>query len=78
MQEMTRRGFLETAGMAAVVPSVSAIAAPAAGSARASGGIEKNIVFGKAGNTDLHLDIYRPPEGTEKRMALIHIHGGEG
>jgi len=76
MEEMTRRGFLETAGMAAVVPSVGAIAAQAAGLARASGSIEKNIVFGKAGNTDLHLDIYRPPEGTEKRMALIHLHGG--
>jgi acetyl esterase/lipase len=26
---------------------------------------------------DLHLDIYRPPEGTtERRMATIHIHGG--
>lgn len=76
MQEMTRRGFLETAGMAAVVPSVGAIAGQAGGSARGSTSIEKNIVYGKAGNTDLHLDIYRPPEGTEKRMAIIHIHGG--
>jgi acetyl esterase/lipase len=38
--------------------------------------IEKNIVYGKAGPTDLHLDLYRPPAGTEKRMATIHIHGG--
>jgi acetyl esterase/lipase len=76
MREMTRRGFLETAGMAAVIPSAGAIGTAGAGSARASGSIEKNIVFGKAGNTDLHLDIYRPPEGTEKRMALIHLHGG--
>jgi acetyl esterase/lipase len=76
MQEMTRRGFLETAGMAAVAPSVGAIAGQAGGSPRSSGSIEKDIVYGKAGNTDLHLDIYRPPEGTEKRMALIHIHGG--
>src|SRR5436853_3000143 len=76
MQEMSRRGFLGTAGMAAVVPSVAAIAAQGAGLARGSGSIEKNVVYGKAGNIDLHLDIYRPPEGTEKRMAMIHIHGG--
>ena len=76
MQDMTRRGFLETAGMAAVVPSVGAIAGQAGRSARGSASIEKNIPYGKAGTMELFLDIYRPPEGTEKRMALIHIHGG--
>ncbi|HYR87774.1 MAG TPA: alpha/beta hydrolase [Terriglobia bacterium] len=76
MHEMTRRGFFETAGMAAVAPSVEAIAAQGRGSAGGSAATEKNIVFGKAGNTDLRLDIYRPPAGTEKRMATIHIHGG--
>src|SRR6185503_5206334 len=53
-------------------PAVGALAAQSKG----PGSIEKNIVFGKAGSTDLHLDIYRPPSGTEKRMATIHIHGG--
>jgi acetyl esterase/lipase len=76
MHEMTRRGFFETAGMAAVAPSVGAIAAQSRGSAGGSASIEKNIVFGKGGNTDLRLDIYRPSAGTEKRMATIHIHGG--
>jgi acetyl esterase/lipase len=38
--------------------------------------VEKDVVFGKGGSTDLRLDIYRPPAGTEKRMATIHIHGG--
>jgi acetyl esterase/lipase len=38
--------------------------------------IDKDIVFGKGGTTDLHLDVYHPPAGTEKRMATIHIHGG--
>ncbi len=76
MHEMTRRGFFETAGMAAVAPSVGAIAAQSRGSTGGSASIEKNIVFGKGGNTDLRLDIYRPPAGTEKRMATIHIHGG--
>src|SRR6185295_3528776 len=28
------------------------------------------------GDMDLKLDIYRPPAGTEKRMATIHFHGG--
>jgi acetyl esterase/lipase len=76
MEEMTRRGFLETAGMAAVIPSVGAIAAQNGGPTRGSASVEKNIVFGQAGNTDLHLDIYRPADVAEKRMALIHIHGG--
>ena len=71
MQEMTRRGFLGTAGMAAVVPSVSAMAAQ-----KASMAVEKNIVYGKAGDKDLHLDIYKPSDLPEKRMAMIHIHGG--
>src|SRR5207248_9049051 len=41
-----------------------------------SGSIEKNIVYGKAGNTELHLDIYKPADVSQKRMAMIHIHGG--
>ena len=76
MHEMTRRGFFETAGMAAVVPSVGVFTAQSGGPARGSMSIEKNIVFGKAGNTDLHLDIYKPSGGPQKRMAMIHIHGG--
>jgi acetyl esterase/lipase len=38
--------------------------------------VEKDVVVGKGGDTDLHCDIYRPPAGTEKRKALIHFHGG--
>src|SRR5437016_12384521 len=76
MQQMTRRGFLETAGLAAVVPTASAIAAQSGGSARGSASVEKNIVYGKAGNTDLRLDIYKPTDASNKRMALIHLHGG--
>src|SRR6266704_4860931 len=76
MQQMTRRGFLETAGLAAVVPTASAIAAQNGGSARGSASVEKNIVYGKAGNTDLRLDIYKPSDASNKRMALIHLHGG--
>ena len=38
--------------------------------------VEKDVVYGRGGDTDLHCDIYRPPAGTEKHMALIHLHGG--
>jgi acetyl esterase/lipase len=38
--------------------------------------IDKDVVVGKAGSGDLKVDIYHPPAGTEKRMALIHMHGG--
>jgi acetyl esterase/lipase len=79
MQGMTRRRFIGTTGLAAVAPlgtSLSGMTPQNAASTRGAVPIEKNIVFGKGGSTDLHLDIYRPPSGTEKRMATIHIHGG--
>src|ERR1700680_4118060 len=38
--------------------------------------VEKDVVVGKDGDTDLHCDIYRPPAGAEKRMALVHLYGG--
>ena len=38
--------------------------------------VEKDVVFGKGGDTDLKLDIYRPPSGRSKQMATIHFHGG--
>ena len=79
MKSMTRRQFIETTGLAAAVPlgvTGSALAAQGSAPARGTPSVEKNIVFGKGGSTDLHLDIYRPPAGAEKRMATIHIHGG--
>jgi acetyl esterase/lipase len=79
MQSMTRRQFIGTTGLAAAAPlglTSSAIAAQSPAPARGSLAVDKNIVFGKGGSTELHLDIYRPPAGTEKRMATIHIHGG--
>ncbi len=38
--------------------------------------VEKDVLMGKGGDTDLRCDIYKPPPGTEKRMALVHLHGG--
>jgi acetyl esterase/lipase len=38
--------------------------------------VEKDVVFGRGGDRDLLCDVYRPPLGTEKSTAIIHIHGG--
>jgi acetyl esterase/lipase len=47
--------------------------APDIGNLRA----EKDIVFGKGGDKDLTLDVYRPPAGvTSKRLAIVHLFGG--
>jgi len=71
---IVRRTFLGVTGAAALSHSV---AAQTANSSKAAGvKVEKDVVVGKGGDTDLHCDIYRPPAGTEKRMALVHFHGG--
>jgi acetyl esterase/lipase len=79
MDSMSRRRFIGTTVLATAAPLGSPLSAVTPQNAPANRGslrIEKDIVFGKGGNTDLHLDIYHPPVGTEKRMATIHIHGG--
>jgi acetyl esterase/lipase len=78
MHVMSRRAFIGAAGVAAAAPLPLASLSAAAQAAGPHGEppVEKDVVFGKGGDTDLHLDIYRPPPGTEKRMATIHIHGG--
>ena len=79
--DLTRRLFLGSLGATLALPAVQrgpfgsagllaqAPAAPAAN-------VEKDVVYGKGGDTDLHLDIYRPPSGSTKRMAIVHFHGG--
>jgi acetyl esterase/lipase len=75
MSEMTRRGFLGTALAGATVPlTEAAMQNPKLVQSGVS--VEKDVVFGKGGDMDLKLDIYRPPAGAEKRMATIHFHGG--
>ena len=72
---ISRRRFIEAAGIAAAAPAVDF--ASAQGTATpASIAVEKNVVFGKGGALDLRLDIYKPRPGTEKRAATIHLHGG--
>jgi len=76
MQNVTRRGFLQSAGVVAAAPIVGAIAAEAQQPVASASNVESDVVFGKGGEMDLHLDIYRPTGGPEKKMAIIHIHGG--
>jgi acetyl esterase/lipase len=80
MARITRRGFVKASGALAAAPALAALTAkaqppapPDIGNLRA----EKDIVFGKGGDMDMTLDVYRPPEGvTPKRMAIIHLFGG--
>jgi acetyl esterase/lipase len=78
MSEMTRRGFMGTALAGTAVPALSAVAtAQTPSPAQANVKVESDVVFGKGGDMELKLDIYRPPAGvTPKRMATIHFHGG--
>lgn len=76
MSHITRRRFVQTAGIAAAAPSFGGIAARAQSAAGADIQIEHDIVFGRGGDIDLRLDVYHPLPGTEKRIATVHIHGG--
>jgi acetyl esterase/lipase len=84
MARITRRNFVQASGALALAPALATVTAqaqppggppppPDIGKLRA----EKDIVFGKGGDMDMTLDVYRPPAGvTEKRMAIIHLFGG--
>lgn len=79
MARLTRRGFVKASGALAAAPALAALTAKAQPPAPDIGNLraEKDIVFGKAGDMDLTLDVYHPPEGvTPKRMAIIHLFGG--
>jgi hypothetical protein len=79
MSDLTRRGFIGTALSAGTaLPALGTIAlAQSPNPAQANVKVESDVVFGKGGDMDLKLDIYRPPAGvTPKRMATIHFHGG--
>jgi acetyl esterase/lipase len=80
MKNMNRRNFIYSAGIAAAVPTLGTMTAEAQQApqqaAPSNVRVESDVVFGKGGDMDLRLDIYHPPAGTEKRMAVIHLHGG--
>lgn len=62
--------------MVAAAPVVGSAFAQGAGAAGPSIAVDRNVVFGKGGATELRCDIYQPPTGTAKRIASIHLHGG--
>jgi acetyl esterase/lipase len=70
-----RRAFLGATGAAVLANSLPAFANPAQ-PADNEIKIEKDVMFGKGGETELRCDIYRPAAGTEKHMGLVHLHGG--
>jgi acetyl esterase/lipase len=79
MTNISRRNLIKATGAAAVAPALAAVTARAQPPAPDIGNLraERDIVFGKGGDMDMTLDIYRPPEGVEsKRMAIIHLFGG--
>src|SRR3990170_2937706 len=79
MAHITRRGFVKASGILAAAPVLATVTAKAQPPAPDIGNLraEKDIVFGKGGDMDLLLDVYRPPEGvTPKRLAIIHLFGG--
>ena len=72
---VVRRTFLGMSGTAAL--GSFGFAAQISNTSNTSAAkVEKDVVVGKGGDTDLHCDIYRPPAGAGKRMALVHFHGG--
>jgi acetyl esterase/lipase len=79
MARLTRRGFVKASGAVAALPALTALSLRAQGQAPDTGNlrVEKDIVFGKGGDQDLTLDVYRPPAGvTSKRLAIVHLFGG--
>jgi acetyl esterase/lipase len=80
MARLTRRGFVKTSGALAALPALTALSLRAQGPPAPDTGnlrVEKDIVFGKGGDKDLTLDVYRPPASvTSKRLAIVHLFGG--
>ncbi len=75
---IVRRTFLGISGAAALEYSANPVFAAQTNTGSKASGIkvEKDVVVGKGGDTVLHCDIYKPPAGSEKGMALVHFHGG--
>ena len=74
---VTRRLFLGSLSATLALSELRGAAqAPGANAAPPAANVEKDIVYGKGGDVDLHLDLYHPPANSTKRMAIIHFHGG--
>jgi acetyl esterase/lipase len=73
--DVTRRLFLGSLGATLALAELRA-QGPGANAAPPAANVEKDVVYGKGGDVDLHLDVYHPPANSTKRMAIIHFHGG--
>jgi len=76
MALLSRRGFFKASGAIAAAPALASVVTDASAQSAADITPETDIVFGKGGDTDLLLDIYRPPQGKSKRMGIVHLFGG--
>ena len=83
--DLTRRLFLGSLGATLALPVAQrgpfgaaelAAQGQGAGAAAPAANVEKDVVYAKGGDTDLHLDIYKPTGAANKRMAIVHFHGG--
>jgi acetyl esterase/lipase len=83
--DLTRRLFLGSLGATLALPATPrgpfgaadlAAQAQGPGTAAPAANVEKDVVYGKGGDADLHLDIYKPTGAANKRMAIVHYHGG--
>jgi acetyl esterase/lipase len=74
--DVTRRLFLGSLGATLALAELRAAQAPGGNAAPPAPNVEKDVVYGKGGDVDLHLDVYHPPANATKRMAIIHFHGG--
>lgn len=78
MKRVSRRRFVQSAGIVAAVPALGGLPAQARAQVPAAADLEidKDIVFGKGGDIDLPLDVYHPAAANAKRMAIVHLYGG--
>lgn len=79
-RDLSRRMFLGTVGTVGAAFAVHESGLLAAGQAATAGAssspaVEKDVIFGKGGDVDLKLDVYRPAVAS-KGTAIIHYHGG--
>jgi acetyl esterase/lipase len=63
-------------GTVVVVLSLCVVSKPACGADEPKVTIEQDIVYAKAGTTELKLDLMRPAEGEGLLPAILVIHGG--
>jgi len=76
VSKFNRRKFFQATGALAALPALGITTAHAQQPAAGGIEIEKDVVFGKGGDMDLLLDVYKPSPANAKRMAIVHLYGG--